>query len=94
MPRENRIPDPVRVDPAHLAAIRDAEAGRLTGALDRAWWRLSRHSRGVIDSDMAGRTRTLRTLAAHPLIVALVVEELEAAAAKSVRFEAEIGATP
>lgn len=94
MPRENRIPEPVRVDPDTLAAIRDAEPGRLTGALDRAWNRLSRQTRGLIDSDMTGRTRTIRTLASHPSIAGLVVEELKAAADKSLRFEAQIGGAP
>lgn len=94
MPRENRIPEPVRIDPAHLAMVRDAEAGRLAAALHRAWNRLSRETRGRIDSDMTGRTRTIRTLAAHQSIVGLVVDELTAAAEKSARFEADIGALP
>ncbi len=97
MPRETRrntIPEPVRVDPDILAAIRDAEPGRLTGALDRAWSRLSRHTRGAIDSDMTGRRRNIRTLAAHPSLAGLVAEELKAAAEKSARFVADIGAMP
>lgn len=91
MPRDFPTLPAWKVLPEYAAAVRDAEAGALTGALDRAWYRLSRKTRSEINFEMLGRPRTIRTLAAHPLIIAIVVEELTAAADKSARFVAEIG---